>query len=265
MAWVKLDDNFTDHPKIIGLSDGAFRLYIVALCYSNRYMTDGKISTEICKKLGDSRKISELFRVHLWQDLGDFIEINSYSEYQPTKEKVEIEREKTRTRVGLLRSAKKRTGVQSPYSEESTPAPSRPVPIRKDIDISFEFFWKAYPRKTAKGAARSAYAKALVKATAEQILDGATQYAADPNRDPAFTPHGSTWLNQERWLDEALPPRKASPEDLKAQELILARQRTQREREEAQRLSLEAEERVRNAVPMPDSIKNLFNRVSTDT
>jgi hypothetical protein len=70
---------------------------------------------------------------------------------------------------------------------------------------SFEEFWKLYPRKQAKGAARTAFQKALRKADIETILSGVRRFASDPNREPEFTAHASTWLNQERWLDEAQP------------------------------------------------------------
>ena len=39
--WVKLDDRFTDNPKIARLSDKAFRVYVHALCYSAGALTDG--------------------------------------------------------------------------------------------------------------------------------------------------------------------------------------------------------------------------------
>lgn len=81
----------------------------------------------------------------------------------------------------------------------------------KDISLSeislFDKFWEVYPRQTAKGSARESFGKALKKATFEEILAGATRLANDPNLDVAFAPHPSTWLNQERWGDGALPPR----------------------------------------------------------
>ena len=43
MAWIKIDDSFPDHPKVIGLSDKAFRIHIEGLCYSGRFLTDGLI------------------------------------------------------------------------------------------------------------------------------------------------------------------------------------------------------------------------------
>jgi hypothetical protein len=47
------------------------------------------------------------------------------------------------------------------------------------------------------------------------VLAAAERFAADPNRDPDYTPHPATWLNQDRWDDDPLPARngqtRASP------------------------------------------------------
>lgn len=70
----------------------------------------------------------------------------------------------------------------------------------------FEEFWKAYPRKTAKGAAWKAWRKA--KPTIElraKILEAvAAQAKSDQwTKDGGqFIPHAATWLNQSRWDDE---------------------------------------------------------------
>ena len=68
-------------------------------------------------------------------------------------------------------------------------------------------FWAIYPRKEAKGAARTAFIKACRKVSVDVIVEGAKRFASDPNRQDEFTAHASTWLNQERWSDEALPQR----------------------------------------------------------
>ena len=75
----------------------------------------------------------------------------------------------------------------------------------KKLSSSFDDFWTAYPRKTAKGAAVAAWVKAIKKATAEEIIKAAQAYRDDVNREEGFTAHASTWLNQERWLDGPLP------------------------------------------------------------
>ncbi len=79
---------------------------------------------------------------------------------------------------------------------------------RTQIDNSaFEEFWEAYPRKASKGAARTAWTKAISKADASVIIAAAAAYRDDPNREDGFTAHAATWLNQERWDDEPLPSR----------------------------------------------------------
>ena len=213
MTWVRLDDGFPNHPKIIGLSDGAFRLYITALCYSNAYLTDGIIPQKTLKKLSNSRHISALVEANLWEICGDDIKILGYDEYQFTKEKVETERKKAAERMAKSRGLHRTEGVTSP---EVQPPHTHPIPIpipNKDIntqnpsDSDFNLFWAIYPRKEAKGAARTAFIKACKKAPVEIIIEGAKRFASDPNRQPEFTAHASTWLNQERWTDDALPAR----------------------------------------------------------
>lgn len=78
---------------------------------------------------------------------------------------------------------------------------------RAEQASAFDAFWDAYPRKASKGAARTAWAKAIAKADADTIIAAAAAYRDDPNREDGFTAHAATWLNQERWDDEPLPSR----------------------------------------------------------
>jgi hypothetical protein len=75
-----------------------------------------------------------------------------------------------------------------------------------DRDAAFERFWQAYPRKTAKTAARKAWAKlypvnglldTIMAAVAAQ--SNSRQWLTDGGR---FIPHPATWLNNARWEDE---------------------------------------------------------------
>lgn len=82
-------------------------------------------------------------------------------------------------------------------------------------DELFEIFWGIYPSRTGKIAARASWDKQLggrkkpprPAVAPRVIIDGARRYAEDPNRDPEFTKHPTTWLNQGCWDDEPLPPR----------------------------------------------------------
>lgn len=80
----------------------------------------------------------------------------------------------------------------------------------------FADFWAVYPRKEGKRKAESAYAAALRRATPEQIRNGAIRYREDPNREPSFTAHASTWLARDGWDDAPLPSRNGRPVDRQA-------------------------------------------------
>lgn len=99
-------------------------------------------------------------------------------------------------------------------SSDPAKAVSSAVPMvrPRSIDAEFDEFWIAYPRKEGKEAARRAFAKVTRGhlATPAELLAGARRYAADPNREPSFTAHPTTWLNQGRWSDEPLPARAGS-------------------------------------------------------
>lgn len=82
--------------------------------------------------------------------------------------------------------------------------------VNKDSEINkdFEAFWKVYPRKVGKTAARRHYAAAFKRnrdLTPEAILKALsvqTQQLQWTKDGGVFIPHASTWLNQERWNDE---------------------------------------------------------------
>lgn len=68
----------------------------------------------------------------------------------------------------------------------------------------FLSFWEAYPRKVGKGAARRAWKNATlpevgVLVAAIELQQNSLQWRRDNGQ---YIPHPSTWLNQERWLDE---------------------------------------------------------------
>ena len=68
----------------------------------------------------------------------------------------------------------------------------------------FEAFWKSYPRRVAKGAARKAWDKAIKKTTLENMLKAITEYVAKKPEKIDFK-HPATWLNGECWDDEWEP------------------------------------------------------------
>lgn len=98
--------------------------------------------------------------------------------------------------------------------------------ITKEIspffDDDFAEFWKAYPRKVGKTDAKRAFAKALEKASASEIIAGIANLVFD---DMKFCPHPASWLNKERWLDEPTPRKLSKDQQRMADNLaLIARQ-----------------------------------------
>ena len=131
MGWVRLDDNFADHPKVIGLSDTAFRLYIEALCYSNRQLTDGYIPMAVYLKMSKNDDADYLIEAGLWEEVPSGYAIRSYDEYQPLRENIEQKREQARER--LRRFREKRVG-----NADETPPPTQPNPTQPNKDIKIK-------------------------------------------------------------------------------------------------------------------------------
>lgn len=120
-------------------------------------------------------------------------------------------RQNTRYRITLYDSCG-RGGATSRGSATSEVAEARPLQSRRrdtnryitvndplnNIKGDFDSFWQQYPKKVGKGAAKTAYGRALKKVSHDEIMAGLARY----NPDPKFTCNPSTWLSQERWTDE---------------------------------------------------------------
>jgi DNA-binding transcriptional regulator YhcF (GntR family) len=173
--------------------------------------------------------------------------------------------------VGKLRgdtmTRRKERDVISDIDEASfetvTRRHERPLnhPFEPPIETpSFDEFYSAYPRKTARGAAKKAWDK-LPMEDRQRAVEGAQRYANDPNRDESFTAHPATWLNAERWLDDPMPLRKLSPEETKAREILAAQTKSAIERERSRKIDEEDRRAREQAVPMPEYLKEVLKRV----
>lgn len=70
----------------------------------------------------------------------------------------------------------------------------------------FEKFWKAYPRKVAKGEARKAWTQTeKIRPPVDKIIQ-ALEVAKKQDQwrkdNGMFIPHAATWLRAERWDDD---------------------------------------------------------------
>lgn len=151
MSWVRLDDGAPGHRKIVGLSDAAFRLWIVGLTYCNQQANDGRFSAASARimtgylaspELGRGA-IAELCAAGLWAETADGYEVHDYLEYQPSQEERCAANKAAAERMRKMRAAKH--GVREPLQRNTArtsdevpakfalpdpvPIPSRPDPV----------------------------------------------------------------------------------------------------------------------------------------
>lgn len=90
MSWLRLDDGYMSHEKILQLRDGEFRLWHAALAECNKQANDGIFPKATLRvlyghlerpKTGLACTLA-LVKVGLWYDLGSHIQIHDYLEYQ---------------------------------------------------------------------------------------------------------------------------------------------------------------------------------------
>lgn len=91
MTWVRLDDNFPDHPKVLGLSDAAFRVEVAGICYAGRYLTDGWVPAPGTKRLAD-----ELVKAGLWLPDGSGFQLHDFLDYQESRAEAQARSERAR-------------------------------------------------------------------------------------------------------------------------------------------------------------------------
>lgn len=158
MPWIRLDDSFSDHPKVAEAGPLAAWLHVKAMIYCGRHLTDGKISRAVVVSLVDWESFgvmvetsrhdfggscdtpnnfdlaASLVAVGLWDEVGNGYAIHDYLKYQPSREQVLSEREANRRRVEKHRSKDGTFGngiTNGVCNGNVTTAPSRshPVPV----------------------------------------------------------------------------------------------------------------------------------------
>ncbi|TWA87122.1 uncharacterized protein DUF1376 [Azospirillum brasilense] len=74
-----------------------------------------------------------------------------------------------------------------------------------NVEAEFDRWYRAYPKRVAKGQAEKAYRTARKAVDADTLLRAAEAYArAVAGKDAKYTPNPATWLNGQRWLDDGL-------------------------------------------------------------
>ena len=87
-------------------------------------------------------------------------------------------------------------------------APRRKLAVPSNLEICFEEFWKAYPKKVGKGDARKAWKQK--KPDLQKCLDALAWQVKLPQwerEEGQYIPYPGSWLRAERWDDERKAPK----------------------------------------------------------
>lgn len=163
MVWVRLDDGFTRHPRMVAAGLHGRALFIAGLCYCGTHITDGKIPKAavpmLCAEAGVPGKTwHKLLEVGSWVDHGDEIEVHDWLVYNPSRAKILADREAGAERQRKSRESRGSSRVTGRVSDGvSAPDPSRPVPppssqsssltvVGTDDDLP-EGFWPLFAQR----------------------------------------------------------------------------------------------------------------------
>jgi len=116
MAWVRIHDGALTHPKLVGLSDKAFRLWVWGLCYCQMHLTDGVIPAAAIPP--PARTATVLTLAKLWdaKDDGgftvhDYLDWNDSKAYV-TKRRTEAKERIANSRLSSSREHARRVGIK---------------------------------------------------------------------------------------------------------------------------------------------------------
>ena len=132
VAWVRLDDSFSEHPKLARAGPLGMAMQIAALCYANRNLTDGFVPRAVAPLLlnfdglyiafpesaspeGQEEPLAvswqavaeSLVRAGLWEEEKGGYRIHDYLEYQPSRESVMRAREGSARRAREFRARRR--------------------------------------------------------------------------------------------------------------------------------------------------------------
>ena len=254
MAWFKVDDGFYTSHKVLRIPresrHAAIGVWLLAGTWSADKMTDGKVPMYVLRDMGvEFELMMTLIDAGLWisGDDDDFIEFHDWCEYQPTREQLEAKAQARHERSTKAANARWHSDTSKDDAKpmlddakamlsdakamlddapEPEPVPltntrssdDEPAPPKSPYSADFEQFWKAYPRKQAKGKAWEVY-KRLKRANIlpglDVLIPAAENYELATRHDPQFQKLCEGWLNGHRWQDEPIakpfsnePPKK---------------------------------------------------------
>jgi len=223
VTWIRLDDNFADHPKVAAAGPLAGWVHVCGLVYCGRFLTDGFVPENIAFRLADfeglgiatggirgvaefghditmAELIERLVEVGLWEPCNGGYMIHDYLDYNPTREQVLNERE-DRARRGSLggrKSARQRRATQATAQAVAQAVAQPTAPGVPQVDAQ---------AKSKENSTPYPYPDPYPKEEEEEVVAGATtEGACAPSDSPAQTPETAEKPKRARGASPEWPP-----------------------------------------------------------
>lgn len=120
-------------------------------------------------------------------------QISNWHKRQPESD------EAAAARAQMYREKKKKTASRDGNGTEEETDQNR----EEKNNGAFDQFWAVFPRKTAKQYAKRIWDQKKLSSKLAEIVRGVEMYKRTEQwKKPDLIPHASTFLNQERWLDD---------------------------------------------------------------
>jgi hypothetical protein len=228
-------DDLYDHPAWMDLEPEHVGLWVLALGYCSRNLTDGALPGKAVRRWGGTpEQVAALVAAGRMHEAGHDctacpevaagdLYVHDYLEHQRSREDAMM---LSRKRAEAGRAGGKARHAQAPdlqgkqvakqvakqaagnlEAETETETKNNTTREARAAAAAADFvdWWEHYPRKVGKAAAAKAYAKAHGQVGADALRTGLvaslTEWRA-ARTEPQYLPHPATWLNHGRWADE---------------------------------------------------------------
>jgi len=203
VSWVKVDDLIYDHPKFWMLDsrrESALFLYVFALCWCSRNLSDGEIPKSVIhvQKRGAKTTCEKMVEVGLFEDNGRSYMVHDYLKYNRSREQVTALRTAASHRKERWKE-QRRNAVPNKTTDTE-----RHKDIYKEVLEGFTEAWNGYPRKVGKPAALKAFHARTVEGVPQEELVTAAKNYGEKRRgeDPQYTMLPATFFGpNERWKE----------------------------------------------------------------
>jgi hypothetical protein len=150
-----------------------------------------------------SRKIDSLVKEERLKiedtELGTLFTVVNYDLYQG------LENYKSKQVGTELEQSRNSDGTELEQKRNNNKNVNNAKNVNNKYSAEFESFWKHYPRKVDKPKAYNSFKKKLKKHPLETLIEGAKRYSDYVKRigtETQYIKHGSTFLNNDSFLDE---------------------------------------------------------------